>query len=616
MSTRRRPHVPSTNCALARTNRRSGLQHGVNIISGLQVSNDQDKAIIEYVERWMEHGFQLKKQSIVSQIASAYLKHQGAPDNGTSRHGGIFSRNQNFHEEIKKFRKLEIGGLASKDPELEDERLCKFIDQFGAIREKYGLDDEHIYALSDTGYATAIQKDKQPLSIRRKRPSENRTLASVIYCYPARGKPLLPYVTFKSSEVQAPKCTVGVKISYNTTGWAENAHALDWLNNVFMKEIESSQSGMRGSSQYRLLLVDNLFPVTPEFFVTCWEIKVICLCVPQKGSEYLSPFENGIFDGLDKLYAEHMKKQLREKQEESLRDGQRGRQREKLPYTISASQFAIFICRELGSVVRVTESKRAWLNTCLLPPSQERLINRRKGDRIRSQTVEPSSPLRGRRRRGSFDETNYTELTTNDNNTRLPSPSRTRSTNRHTCDRTRARTVEPSNLIRSRRRRISPDETSDTERSTADNPIAVIVHRDQIASPESVQGPQLRNPSEWEVLEQQEVSENSSDTEWSEQSSSEDEKSYTSANVPATPCRTPNRLKTPRSSRKLETLLSSVMSLEDFQNCVEQYENASSPADKKRRREQITLGYAKCIWKLEDAIQSPPGSSSKKSRTH
>ncbi|KGO66600.1 hypothetical protein PITC_079720 [Penicillium italicum] len=565
-----------TNNAGARMRRKSGVlqrRQGDCVLPEPQTYNDsltavEDKAIIDYVERWKEHGFQLKRQSMVSQIASAYLKHHGSSDNGTSRHSGIFARNRDFHEQFKKSRELEKGELSNKDPVEEDARLCNFIDLFAAIRSDHQLSDEHIYALSDTGYATTIQKDRQPLNISRRRSSENRELASVIYCYPAQGKPLSPYVLFKSSNVRGPKkYDARVTISYNTTGWAEKTHALDWLNTVFEKETSPSGPRERGQrrdhSQRRLLLIDSLFPVTPEFFVACWEKNIICLCVPKKGSEYLNPFENGIFDALDKLYAEHMKKQLRQK----------------CPYTISPSQFATFIDRELGFPDRDTESKEAWFHTCLLPPSRARLLNRRTGDRIRSQTVEPNSPSRARRRHVSRDETDDIEQTATDNNA-----------------------------------------------EEGDNAIAVIVPQEQVPSPRSLQGSQPRETPAQEVSEEPEepeepeLSENSSDTEHSseqsesEQSSSEGESS--NVQVPVTPSRTPKRHKAHKSSRKSGVLPSSVMSLEAFRECFDRYENAS-PADKKRRREEITLGYARCVWKLEDTIQAPPPSSSKKkSRTH
>ncbi|KAJ5245068.1 hypothetical protein N7489_005164 [Penicillium chrysogenum] len=44
------------------------------------------------------------------------------------------------------------------------------------------------------------------------------------------------------------------------------------------------------------------------------------------------------------------------------------------------------------------------------------------------------------------------------------------------------------------------------------------------------------------------------------------------------------------------------MSLEDFRECFGKYENAW-PDNKKRRREDITLGYARCVWKIEQTIQ-------------
>jgi hypothetical protein len=151
-----------TNDAGARMRRRSGVlesRQDDGVIPEPQTSSDnltavEDKAIIDYVNRWKDHGFQLKRQSMVSQIASAYLKNHGSSDNGTSRHSGIFARNRDFLEQFKKSRDLGKGELSIKDPALEDTRLCEFIDQFAAIRSDHRLNDEHIYALSDTGYAT------------------------------------------------------------------------------------------------------------------------------------------------------------------------------------------------------------------------------------------------------------------------------------------------------------------------------------------------------------------------------------------------------------------------------------------------------------------------------
>ncbi|CAI7623438.1 unnamed protein product [Penicillium glandicola] len=218
--------------------------------------------------------------------------------------------------------------------------------------------------------------------------------------------------------------------------------------------------------------------------------------------------------------------------------------RQKCPFTISPSQFATFIDRELGFPDRDTESKEAWFHTCLLPPSRARLLGRCTGDRIRSQTVEPNSPTRARRLHVSRDEVNDTEEITADNNT-----------------------------------------------EEGDNDVVAIVPHEQIASPRSLQGSQPMEVATQEVVpENLSHTDQNSEQDESEQSSSEEESS--SVAVPVTPCRTPKRPKTPKSSRKSEVLPSSVMSLEAFRECFD-----------------------RCVWKLEDTIQSLPPSSSKKQRT-
>ncbi|CAG7947744.1 unnamed protein product [Penicillium nalgiovense] len=245
------------------------------------------------------------------------------------------------------------------------------------------------------------------------------------------------------------------ELRYRTIrGWAEGTHALDWLNSVFEKETSPpgrrERGQRRGRSQKGLLLVDSQFPMTPEYFVTCWERNVICLCVPRKGTEYLNPCKNGIFNALNKLYTEHTKKQIRHKS----------------PHTISPSQFAAFIDRELGFPDPETESTETWSNSCLLPPSPSRLMERRTGDRIRSQTVEPNRPTRARRRHISPDDSNNMEQTTADNNA-----------------------------------------------EEGDNVIAVIVSQEQVPSTQSLQGPQPREMPTQEVPEEPEVPANPTDDE-------------------------------------------------------------------------------------------------------
>ncbi|KAJ5788746.1 hypothetical protein N7457_003736 [Penicillium paradoxum] len=567
------------NHSAARMRRRSGIL-GPREEDGIprepQASPDrltasEDLAVIDYVTRWRDHGFHLKKQDMVSQIASAYLKHCGNPDSGISRHHGIFARNHEFHEKFKNDRKLEKQQLSNKNPEVEDTTLCEFIKLFAAIRSKHDIQDEQTYVLSDTGYATAIQKDKRLLNIRRRGSSGNRELASVIYCHPACGKPLSPYVIFKSSNVRGPKKYDGrVTISYNTTGWAETTHALDWLNSVFERETSSSLRRNRGQrrdqNQHRLLLIDESFPVTPEFFVNCWERKVICLCIPKKGSEYLNPFDNGIIEALDKLYAEHMKKQLREHMTPHLQlQG---------PYTISASQFATFVDRELSYPDREEESKGAWSQACLIPADGDRLLSRRKGDRIRSQTVEPNTPTRAYGRHTYLDTSSGTENTN------------------------AATDVEEASIAAS-----------------------VIVPQDQSPSRQSLQESQPRE-TRGEISPESETSDSSEDIEDSdgiadkvEQDESEQSSSDESCNIAAvTPRRTPKQPKTPRSSppRASPTVTSSVISNETFSRMFDKYEAASSKS-KKRLREEMVIEYAKCIWELQRCGIKVPRSS-KKSR--
>jgi hypothetical protein len=71
-------------------------------------------------------------------------------------------------------------------------------------------------------------------------------------------------------------------------GWPEPFHLLNWLDLIF--EPASNPSGkVGGDAPRRLLLIDGYkFRIDPEFFVTCWQKNIFCVCIARDGASFFN----------------------------------------------------------------------------------------------------------------------------------------------------------------------------------------------------------------------------------------------------------------------------------------------------------------------------------------
>ncbi|KAJ5503680.1 hypothetical protein N7463_006554, partial [Penicillium fimorum] len=181
-----------------------------------------------------------------------------------------------------------MSNLEKETPSSKDPALWSF--------EQTADSAMNIYALSDAGYGTITQK------------------TGSLGILAARGLPRTAHwpLLFTVTQARAsrfhrmsslnPPIFKGRKVRRPSHDFVQH-HCLggkDACTGLAEQHLHKGNKQDRG--QLRLLLVDSLFPVTPEFFVTSWEMNVICLCVLKRASEYLSPFESGTLDSICDLH--------------------------------------------------------------------------------------------------------------------------------------------------------------------------------------------------------------------------------------------------------------------------------------------------------------------------
>ncbi|KAJ5103199.1 hypothetical protein N7532_003728 [Penicillium argentinense] len=341
-----------------------------------------ENTIVTHAQRWIELGHPVKNTLMVVEVANSHLNsiqwrlppHE-RDQVASGWEFGLFNLHPSFKDSYQAARLNERKKVPDPNPDDELMRLLDFLDKFNEIKRKYDIIDENVFAVSELGYVTTVRSEKQPgmvLYRPESKKKETRQYSSVIHCVQSGGRHLPPYVTVKSNEPPRPERHGSIQMAFNKDGWADETHALDWLKTVFDP---ISKERINSARMHRLLLVDSRrFQVTTDFENYCERRQIVCLCIPKRTQEMFSPFYCGIFDSLANIFIEHMKQKLHQSRKDT--------------FTIDPKAFVDFINTQLASRQRLSESKDAWLKTCLMPVDRAALKNRFRG---RQATLPPQT---------------------------------------------------------------------------------------------------------------------------------------------------------------------------------------------------------------------------------
>lgn len=335
-----------------------------------------ENAVVEWVERWLKHGF-FPYPTLPKDVANAYLHHsqnynQNRPNLNVGWQKGFLDRNPALWDDLVEQRDT----MRLRGPH-EDRRAWKFFHAFKDIKQQFSVTDDNIYAMEDAAFVTTIYRKSptmfaRPLNPQHKR--EERAFSSVIHCCSTRGKHLPPYIVCRSQDPPQTKNFGQMKVSSTQSGWAESTHALDWVKTVF--EPETRPRGRR--QLWRILMISQRFRIVyPDFESFCWTHKIACISFPKNEQKFFNPMENIAFGPMQKSYTDYMRKRFSDNNENAI--------------TLGMAEFASWIQAEVASSTRVKEAADVWRQSCLVPLDENRLRNCLQGNRATAAPEDRSS---------------------------------------------------------------------------------------------------------------------------------------------------------------------------------------------------------------------------------
>lgn len=275
------------------------------------LSQEQAKRAMLWHRRWIKFRFPVPRLTIFDDITNSYLKLVEKVEVTflRARPRGIYSYDSNpeFRSEMESAREFH---MTREDSESIKSRLRQFPVTFQSDLELLGVPKERVFILADLALLmTTSGWNKRlivprPLTVNGQR-LEPRHLASVICCAPHVGEPLPPCITFKFGRIEKSQDTFDdTPVCFSLDGWAEPFHLLDWVERVF--DPKTNPTGAVGKeAPRRLMLIDGYrFPISPEFFITCWLKNIFCVCITRHGAPYFNPLNHGVFACIEGLYAD------------------------------------------------------------------------------------------------------------------------------------------------------------------------------------------------------------------------------------------------------------------------------------------------------------------------
>ncbi|OOQ89612.1 hypothetical protein PEBR_07613 [Penicillium brasilianum] len=274
------------------------------------LSQEQAKRAMLWHRRWIKFRFPVPRLTIFDDITNSYLKLVEKVEVTflRARPRGIYSYDSTleFRSEMESAREFH---MTREDSESIKSRLRQFPAIFQSDLEVLGIPKERVFFLADLALLmTTSGWNKRlivprPLTVNGQR-LEPRHLASVICCAPHVGEPLPPCITFKVGRIEKSQDTFDdTPVCFSLDGWAEPFHLLDWVERVF--DPKNNPTGAVGKeAPRRLMMMDGYrFPISPEFFITCWLKNIFCVYHPPWGA-ILQSVEPWLFACIEGLYAD------------------------------------------------------------------------------------------------------------------------------------------------------------------------------------------------------------------------------------------------------------------------------------------------------------------------
>ncbi|OAQ58232.1 DDE superfamily endonuclease [Pochonia chlamydosporia 170] len=279
----------------------------------LKLSRPEEAALCNYINRLDDINFAVRPEFITD--AANYILKERAPASSTAPAEAVgklwttrFIQRHQYQKVLQK--KLDSNRQASEDVT----RVLQYYTKLKEAIAEYGIPDEDIWNMDETGFRIGIGKD-QFVVTKRKRAHlfsmpENREAATGIEAISAGGEFIPAFMILSGQQhmdlwYRLKELEDNTKIALSSSGYTNDQLSLAWLHHF--------NEHAKATSRYRLLILDGHGSHhTIEFIEFCNQHRIIPFAMSPNLTHILQPLDVVVFQPLKHYHAKALDVMVRD----------------------------------------------------------------------------------------------------------------------------------------------------------------------------------------------------------------------------------------------------------------------------------------------------------------
>ena len=271
------------------------------------LTSGQESALCEWLERIIQLGFPPRLDLIRSRANLLLVdpSQSSSPTVGTNWPFNFLKRHKDFR------LRNSIQFDAARAACTTRKKIEGWYRRFKNIQEEYGVVDNDIYNVNETGFLSGssqrcqvVTLATQPTKSRRVVQPGQQVWITSIECINASGNFLPPLLILPGQLHQTVWYRTNMPLDWHVgvsaTGWTNNNLALEWVRKVF-----EPYSQLQRVGEYRMLVIDGHGShITTEFILFCWDHKILPVCLSPHTSHILQPLDVSCFGPLKHYHSQ------------------------------------------------------------------------------------------------------------------------------------------------------------------------------------------------------------------------------------------------------------------------------------------------------------------------
>ena len=187
------------------------------------------------------------------------------------------------------------------------EAIRKFFDEYEAIIAEYGIHEDDIYNMDESGFLIGVARSWKVIKFHgtkapRTRNPNNREFCTLIECISASGRALNPLAILKGKVITTDfveDLLDDYMLGVSDSGWTNNNHGLYWLQEIF--ELETANT----KGDFRLLIADGYDShINVEMVNFYADYCIRLLCLPPHSTHLLQPLDVNCFQPMKHYHSQ------------------------------------------------------------------------------------------------------------------------------------------------------------------------------------------------------------------------------------------------------------------------------------------------------------------------